>query len=143
MTQAYPLHWPPGAPRTKSPARSAFGEVSIHRAAKELMWEIERMRGSLPVVSTNLALRGDGLPYSKQARIDDNGVAIYFTRRGRQLVFACDRWDRIEHNMRALGRKSVANAKLRTERLPGHVEIVRDHRTGQWIKITYDEQVAA
>lgn len=45
--------------------------------------------------------------------------------------------------MRALGRKSVANAKLRTERLPGHVEIVRDHRTGQWIKITYDEQVAA
>jgi hypothetical protein len=100
--QAYPLQWPPGVPRTKSPARSAFGEVTIHRATQELLWEIERMQGQLPVISTNLELRGDGLPYSKQRPITDHGVAVYFTRRGRQLVFACDRWDRIEHNMRAI-----------------------------------------
>lgn len=102
MAQAYPLTWPPGVPRSRQPARSAFGEVTIHRATQELLWEVERMRGSLPVVSTNLELRNDGLPYSKQRPITDNGVAVYFTRRGRQLVFACDRWDRIEHNMRAI-----------------------------------------
>jgi len=102
MTEAYPLQWPAGIPRTKRPARSAFGDVTIHRAAKELIWEIERMHGRLPVVSTNLELRNDGLPYSKQRPIVDCGVAVYFMRRDKQMVFACDRWDRIEHNMRAI-----------------------------------------
>jgi hypothetical protein len=102
MADAYPLSWPAGVPRTKSPARSAFGEVTIHRAAQELTWEIERMQGRLPVISTNLELRNDGLPYSKQRPIADHGVAVYFTRKGHQMVFACDRWDRIEHNMRAI-----------------------------------------
>jgi len=76
--------------------------VTIHRATQELLWEIERMNGRLPVISTNLELRGDGLPYSKQRPILDHGVAVYFTRRGKQLVFACDRWNRIEHNMRSI-----------------------------------------
>ena len=102
MADAYPLSWPAGVPRTRTPQRSAFGEVTIHRAAKELTWEIERMRGRLPVISTNLELRNDGLPYSKQRPISDPGVAVYFTRNGRQMVFACDRWNRIEHNMRAI-----------------------------------------
>ena len=102
MTQAYPLQWPPGIPRARQPSRSAFGEVTIHRATQELLWEIQRMHGRLPVISTNLELRNDGLPYSKQRPITDCGVAVYFTRRARQLVFACDRWDRIEHNLRAI-----------------------------------------
>jgi hypothetical protein len=102
VTTAFPLQWPAGVLRTRNPQRSAFGEVTIHRAAKELTWEIERMRGRLPVISTNLELRGDGLPYARQRPITDNGVAVYFTRNGRQMVFACDRWDRIEHNMRAI-----------------------------------------
>jgi hypothetical protein len=102
VAEAYPLAWPPGVPRTRNPARSAFGDVTTHRASQELLWEIERMHGRLPVISTNLELRGDGLPYSKQRPITDHGVAVYFTRRGHQLVFACDRWDRIEHNMRAI-----------------------------------------
>ncbi len=102
LTQAYPLQWPVGAPRTARPARSAFGEVSVHRATQELLWEIKRMCGRPPVISTNIELRNDGLPYSRQRPVTDNGVAVYFTRRGRQMVFACDRWDRIEHNMRAI-----------------------------------------
>jgi hypothetical protein len=102
MTEAYPLAWPVGVPRTRYPAQSAFGEVTIHRATQELLWEIERMGGRSPVVSTNLELRGDGLPYSKQRPITDHGVAVYFTRKGHQMVFACDRWSRIEHNMRAI-----------------------------------------
>lgn len=60
------------------------------------------MDGKLPVISTNLEVRGDGLPYSRQRPITDHGVAVYFTRKGHQMVFACDRWDRIEHNMRAI-----------------------------------------
>lgn len=100
--EAFPLEWPAGVPRSRNPQRSAFGEVTIHRATQELLWEIERMHGRLPVISTNLELRNDGLPYSKQRPIRDHGVAVYFSRRGKQLVFACDRWDRIEHNMRSI-----------------------------------------
>jgi hypothetical protein len=100
--EAYPLAWPAGVQRSTSPTRSAFGEVTIHRATQELLWEIERMNGRLPVISTNLELRNDGLPYLKQRPVSDHGVAVYFTRRGKQLVFACDRWDRIAHNMRSI-----------------------------------------
>lgn len=32
----------------------------------------------------------------------DPGVAVYFTYKGKQTCFACDRWDRIEHNLRAI-----------------------------------------
>lgn len=37
--------------------------------------------------------------------------------------------------------RPVHNARLRTKRRPGHVEIVRDPKTGEWIKHVYDEQV--
>lgn len=60
------------------------------------------MGGSHPVISANLALRNDGLPYSSQRQPDDVGVAVYFQRRGKALVFACDRWRKAEHNMRAI-----------------------------------------
>lgn len=60
------------------------------------------MGGTLPVISTNLALRNDGLPYANQRQPGDPGVAVYFQRRGKSLVFACDRWLKIEHNMRAI-----------------------------------------
>ena len=60
------------------------------------------MGGRLPVISANLTLRNDGLPYANQRQPDDPGVALYFERRGKQLVFACDRWAKVEHNMRAI-----------------------------------------
>lgn len=60
------------------------------------------MGGTLPVISTNLALRNDGLPYANQKQPADPGVALYFQRRGKSLVFACDRWAKVEHNMRAI-----------------------------------------
>jgi len=58
----------------------------------------------LPVLSSNLALRNDGLPYANQRQPSDPGAAVYFQRRGKSLVFACDRWDKVEHNLRAIAK---------------------------------------
>lgn len=99
---AYPLAWPQGWPRTKRPERSRF-KVTFDRARRELQDEIFRLGGRYVVISTNLPLRRDGNPYAG-ARPDnnDNGIAVYFERDGKQMVFACDRWDMIADNCRAI-----------------------------------------
>lgn len=99
---AFPLAWPAGWPRTKTPQRSRF-DVTFDKARRELGWEIERMGGRYVVLSTNLPLRRDGHPYANsRPENGDAGVAVYFERKGKQMVFACDRWDRIEDNVRAI-----------------------------------------
>ena len=103
---AYPLAWPAGWPRTRHPQRSRFN-VAADRARQELALEIERMGGRYPVMSSNVTLRRDGSPYSdgKPAGGDfSTGVAVYFERGGKQMVFACDRWDRVFDNVRAIAK---------------------------------------
>lgn len=104
---AYPLHWPQGWPRTATPQRSRF-DGSFAKIRDELFREIERLGGQYVVLSTNVALRRDGLPYANQAEPFDGGVAVYFMRRGQQMVFACDKWDRVKDNMRAIQRSIEA-----------------------------------
>ena len=36
---------------------------------------------------------------------------------------------------------SIRGQKLRTKKRPGHVEIVRDHKSGEWVKMVHGEQV--
>jgi hypothetical protein len=103
MAEAFPLHWPEGWPRTKTPQRSRF-DATMADARDGLFAEIHRMGGSYPVLSSNLELRRDGLPYAVQREPNDAGVAVYFMRKGKQMVFACDRWDRARDNMRAIAK---------------------------------------
>lgn len=60
------------------------------------------MGARLPVLSSNLTLRQDGLPYASQRQPDDPGVAVYFEWKGRRMAFACDRWNRVEDNVQAI-----------------------------------------
>jgi hypothetical protein len=58
------------------------------------------------VLSTNLVLRNDGLPYANQPRhsVDDPGVAVYWsTRAFKERVIACDKWAYVYDNIHALG----------------------------------------
>ncbi|TKT80028.1 J domain-containing protein [Aquamicrobium sp. LC103] len=101
MAEAYPLHWPAGWPRTEQPQQSRF-DVSFTAARDGLMEQIRLLNGRYPVLSTNIELRRDGLPYSNQRSPEDTGVAVYFERKGKQMVFACDRWKTVKDNMRAI-----------------------------------------
>lgn len=105
MTEAFPLQWPGHQPRTKQRQRSQFN-TSFANARDVLMAELGRMGARLPVLSTNVELRRDGLPYASQKEPEDPGVAIYFEWKGRPMAFACDRWDRVKDNVQAV-RKTI------------------------------------
>jgi hypothetical protein len=100
---AYPLTWPSGWPRACGRARSAF-QCSFAAARDGLMTELRLMGAQYVLLSTNVELRRDGLPYSKAPEPVDPGVAVYFLWRGKQMTFACDRWDRVKDNVRAVGK---------------------------------------
>lgn len=101
MAQAFPLQWPTGWPRSKRRERSRF-DCSFTEARDGLWGEIRRLGGSYLVVSTNVELRRDGLPYATRGEPSDPGVAVYFLYNKKQMVFACDRWDRVKDNLRAI-----------------------------------------
>ncbi|OJW23080.1 MAG: hypothetical protein BGO49_28530 [Planctomycetales bacterium 71-10] len=103
MVEAFPLHWPAGKSRSRNPQRSRF-DVSLASARDGLLREIKLLGGKLPVVSTNIAVRRDGLPYANARMPDDEGVAVYFTLHDRQMCFACDRWDSVGDNLQAVRR---------------------------------------
>jgi DnaJ domain len=101
MTEAYPLHWPFGKPRAASPQHSRFN-VGFSTARDCLMQEINLLGGRLPVLSSNIPIKRDGLPYAGQREPDDRGIAVYFTLRDRQFCFSCDRWDKTADNIQAI-----------------------------------------
>lgn len=102
---AYPLTWPAGLPRTEPHRRGRSGfSQTVKSATDFLMGEISRMGGQYAVLSTNIELRRDGLPYSGQKPPQDVGVAVYFLRKGKQMTFACDRWDRVQDNIHAIAK---------------------------------------
>ena len=47
-------------------------------------------------------MKPDGIPYSKQPRVEDPGAAVWFMLHGSERVLACDRWPRVEHNLKAI-----------------------------------------
>ncbi len=106
--EAYPLSWPVGWPRTKYPERSRFGDwnskPSVHKAATKLTEEIRMLGGADLIISTNLKLRLDGLPYSSQKQPDDRGVSIYFKWNKEAMVIACDSYDFIGCNLWAISK---------------------------------------
>lgn len=103
MAEAYPLEWPAGWPRTKRPGSSRF-DVTQARAQTDLLGEIKKLGGRYPIISSMVTLRRDGFPYANQARPDDTGVAVYFEMDGTQKVFACDQYNVVGDNIRAIGK---------------------------------------
>lgn len=105
MTEAFPLHWPQGWPRTDRYKRErARFDVTPDRARREMLDEIRLLGGREVIISTDTPLRLDGQPYANRRTPDDPGCAVYFKRKGSDAVFACDKYDRLHDNMRAIGK---------------------------------------
>lgn len=110
-TEAYPLQWPHGRKRTDHWQREqAKFDVSFARARDNIVAEVKLLAGGrwgpdpMTVISSNVALRRDGLPLANQRNPDDPGVAVFFLYKKRQMSFACDRWQKVEHNMQAIAK---------------------------------------
>ncbi len=107
---AFPLSWPEGWPRTKFRKSSPFTRSisygarkrSMDEARRGLATELSRLGARKEVLSTNVGLRIDGMPYSGQAQPADPGAAVYFELKGKPVSLACDKWDRVEDNIWAI-----------------------------------------
>lgn len=120
MTKAYPLQWPVGRPRklAANRTRAAFGKnkklggrshltkepLTLTEALDRLTHELELMTVPEFVLSTNLVLRRDGWPSSRQRKPEDPGVALYFDLAGDPHCLPCDTYDRIEDNVAAIAK---------------------------------------
>lgn len=108
QASAYPLEWPTGWPRTSIKKDAKFSRyrerVTIATGTRRVTDELDRMRARGIVISTNLRLRRDGLPYSDQRAPDDAGAAVYWTDRNNQpRAMAIDRYQRVADNLAAIG----------------------------------------
>lgn len=120
---AYPLSWPAGWRRCAHRTRARFGKKVEHRDGNgELAsWKrseglsvsegTQRVLAALTamgvstyhvVISTNLALRNDGLPRSGQRAPDDPGAAVYWSKGKDRRCIAVDRYDRVQDNLAAI-----------------------------------------
>lgn len=104
MIEAYPLYWPEGRPRTPSHRRidSKF-QPNFVACRDDLIAEIARLGGRKVILSTNIPLRQDGLPYANAREPDDPGVAVYFDYKGKPMCFACDQYRKTRENIRGIG----------------------------------------
>lgn len=107
VADAFPLQWPEGWERTAlSARRTAPYKVAHDQAMREMLRELELMgaRRSSIVVSSNVPVTKDGTPYAKHAVPEDPGVAVYWNdAKFGELVVACDKWNRLHANVRAIG----------------------------------------
>lgn len=105
MTSSYPLAWPDGWPReARRKERSPFA-TTYDRALKHLLNELRLLGARNIVVSSNVPIRQDGMPYGDAARrrINDPGVALYFSLGGKPMVMARDLYWTPHENLRSLG----------------------------------------
>lgn len=116
---AYPLTWPVGWQRTPPGRieRSRYS-TSLGRAMAHLRNELKLFGARDVVLSSNLPLRRDGLPYSNVAQPRDCGIAVYWTmppRNGqpaKPMVMACDQWAKVEENVHAIGLSVAAMRQI-------------------------------
>jgi len=97
--EAYPLYWPPTFKRTKSPTSSRF-QSTINAALNGVREELNRLGKDTGknvtdvIISSNVTL-GEHRP-------KDAGVAVWFTWGDMQVCFPCDRYQKVEDNLRAI-----------------------------------------
>jgi hypothetical protein len=72
------------------------------QARDQLVDELGLLGAEDVVVSTNVPLRSDGLPYADNRLIPDPGVAVYFMFKRKALVMARDGFKTVAGNIRSL-----------------------------------------
>lgn len=119
MTQAYPLHWPEGWPRTQRPGTSQF-RTSISGALKNVQESIRKFASDSGkkvenvVISSNVTLG--------EQRPSDPGVAVYFTWDEISTCICVDRYNKVEDNLQAIHHCIEAE---RTKLRHGGINLVR------------------
>ena len=120
---ASPLSWPlarkrtPASERKRAPFGTRAGQrwgtrgLTVHEATRRVLDQLDgytrvgrpyRVPSDTIVISTNLALRLDGLPRSNQKAPEDPGVAVYFELDGQPVCLPCDTYTTVPGNLAAV-----------------------------------------
>lgn len=97
--QAYPLHWPPGFPRSKYREHSRF-KTSFDNALKNVQDSLRKFAADSgkklehAIMSSNRTLTSD--------TPQDPGVAVWFVWDAMQLCIAVDRYNSMAANLQAI-----------------------------------------
>ncbi len=117
MITAYPLSWPIDRSRTKhhTRLRGKFAhdgkKISVSRATRRVTEQLSRFTrvgrnfrvpSDSVIISTDIKLRKDGLPFSSARIPDDPGVAVYFCLDGDNMVISIDTYKSLADNMAAI-----------------------------------------
>lgn len=103
MAFANPLRWPEGWPRNNAPVWPTF-KASAATTMQDLESVLDALDAQNPVITTNQPLRLDGgLRTAAGTTPDDTGVAVYFTRHGKEVCIPCDKFTTVYANLRAVG----------------------------------------
>lgn len=101
---AHSLTWATIYPRTPKHKREAARfEVNFSTARNDLLNELRLLGAKNVVISSNVPVRQDNLPYARHKEPDDPGVAVYFKIKDKSYALCCDRWLKVRHNLRAIG----------------------------------------
>jgi DnaJ-like protein len=103
----WPLQWPIGRPRIQQGRSSRF-KTDFLSAVQLLRTEARRLGADHLVISSNMELRPNGLPYMDRREPEDEGVAVYFIYKEQPMCFACDMWDKVGDNIYAIARTMKA-----------------------------------
>jgi hypothetical protein len=83
--------------------QTARFDTGLSVSAESIHSQLERMKGRNIVITSDLPVRRDGLPYSTASEPADPGVAVWWVdKTGAERVMACDRWRKVRDNMRAI-----------------------------------------
>lgn len=105
MIESFPLYWPEGWKRT--PAASirrnwTFWRGTLGKHRDSLEDEVRKLGGINLIVSTNMPVRKDGGIIVGSREPADAGVAAYFSYCDRPMCFACDQFETVRENIRAI-----------------------------------------
>lgn len=118
---SFPLSWPVQWRRAKSRTKAKFSReraftatsgqrmtekkrLSVADAVARLLSSLKRMGVGdwEAIISTNVRLRLDGLPYSNDGEPQDPGVAVYWKQKGKDRCMAIDIYDKVADNIAAV-----------------------------------------
>ena len=108
---SWPLEWPDDYEVTRQPVTSSF-TVTQAVARDEMLRELGLLGASSVVITTNLPVNKQGQVVTRMKATGSEGVAVYFSRRGNEYVIACDRFNDVWDNMRAVGLSVEAIRRL-------------------------------
>lgn len=101
---AFPLSWPLGWKRTGwAERKNSRYEVSFGTARTDVLKSLRLLGASESVISSNVPTRHDGLPYASYTEPSDAGISVYWVRKGKPQVMACDQYRTVRENLRAIG----------------------------------------